>query len=314
MNNLKYFDIENYEIKVEKLQNSIKLMIRDKLPPFSIIYKEIILDNIKINLIYQIIMNCFYKKENYDIIIIKCYQKFKNIHFLLNLNSFINVVYELYNNNSSYSKRNINENITIYTLYEKPIEEFDDKIYLFSYKKEYKFNFNDLLNYYENKDCKSLEIKYNYDYNNRTDNPPIDDDGWEVYEDEKFRYYMLYYDKYFYVQNISKLYQLEKLSFEYYKYENLEVFSNNTLIELTIGSYNEFSDIKTMKGISNFNFLSKITFIKCFLLNNIINVLEEEENCIKELNFYYCDKINIFELVNYCTEKKIKLEVKYYLS
>jgi hypothetical protein len=249
-------------------------MIRDKLPPFSIIYKEIILDNIKINLIYQIIMNCFYKKENYDIIIIKCYQKFKNIHFLLNLNYFINVVYELYNNNSSYSKRNINENITIYTLYEKPIEEFDDKIYLFSYKKEYKFNFNDLLNYYENKDCKSLEIKYNYDYNNKTENSPIDDDGWEVYEDEKFRYYTLYYDKYFYVQNISKLYQLEKLSFEYYKYENLEVFSNNTLIELIIGSYNEFSDIKTMKGISNFNFLSKIIFIKCFLLNNIINKSE----------------------------------------
>lgn len=315
---IKYFDIENYEIKVTKatkINNEISIVIRNKHPPFGNINKEIISKIFDINLLYNIIYNCFNKKDNYDFTIIKDVNIIKDIHFHMKINEFIHVTFEvtfeLYNKNNLIGYKNLDENITEYTLYEKPIEEFEDKIYLFTYWTEYKFDFQELKNYYENKNCENLEIKNSYDYVNKKNNPKYESDGWDIYPDNKYRYYILYYDKYFFIQNISKLIKLEKMSIDYYKYDNLEVFSNKSLKSLEIGSNKYTSLIKTISGISNFESLSKITFINCFYLENIVKILKEEKNVIKELCFIYCYKINLSELITYCTKNNIILHINY---
>ena len=66
-----------------------------------------------------------------------------------------------------------------------------------------------------------------------------------------------------------------------------------------------------MCGISNFDSLSKITFINCFYLKNIVDVLQNEKHIIQELFFIYCHKIDFLELTTYCKEKNIKLNIRF---
>jgi hypothetical protein len=258
------------------------------------------------------------RDDKYNTIIIKNKNIIKDIHFHMKINYFSDITFELYNKNQSngyknyYSSDNPKNNITKYTLYEKPIEEFEDKIYLFTYWKEYKFNFQEMINYYEYKDCKKLEIKDLFDYQNKIKNPEYDSDMFDIYPDEKYRYHTLYHDKYFHIQNILKLEKLESLSIDYYKYNDLHSFYNNTLKELTIGSYDNISHIKTISGISNFNSLSKITFINCYYLENVVDILQKEKHIIQELFFIYCHKIDYSDLITYCKEKRIKLDIKFY--
>jgi hypothetical protein len=316
----KYFDIENYEIKFEKNKNEIFFTIRNKLSPFDIIYKNINSTIFNADLLYQIIYNCFIKKDDkYNIIIIKDRNIIKDIHFHMKINYFVDITFELYEKKNCIEHKSIlssdnsknNNKLTKYSLYEKPIEEFDDKIYLFTYWKEYRFNFQEMINYYEYKDCKNLEIKDCFDYVNKIINPEYDSDMFDTYPDEKYRYHILYHDKYFHIQNISKLDKLECLNIDYYKYNDLNAFYNKTLKELTIGSYNTISYIKSINGISNFDVLSKITFINCFYLENIVNILQQEKNIIQELYFIYCHKIDFSELMTYCKEKRIKLNIRF---
>ena len=206
MTSNKYFDIENYEIKFEKNKNELSFIIRNKLSPFDIIYKNINSKLFNIDLLYQIIYNCFIKKDDkYDVIIVKNRNIIKDIYFHMKINYFVDITFELYEKNRFYGHTKNNYEPTKYILYEKPIEEFEDKIYLFTYWKEYKFNFQEMINYYEYKDCKNLEIKSSFDYVNKINNPEYDSDMFDTYPDEKYRYHTLYHDKYFHIHNISKL-------------------------------------------------------------------------------------------------------------
>ena len=86
---IKYFDIESYEIKVgkpTKINNEISIIIRNKHPPFGVINKEIITKRFDIHLLYNIIHNCFNKKDNYDFTIIKDVDIIKDVNFHMNIN------------------------------------------------------------------------------------------------------------------------------------------------------------------------------------------------------------------------------------
>jgi hypothetical protein len=210
------------------------------------------------------------------------------------------------NNCRNYS----DDRITLYDIYDKPIEEFEDKIFLLKYIAEYKFGFEDIFNYYVAKNIDKLEIKSGFNYLNMKINEKYNYCDWEgLIPDKKFRYFTMYNDKYFHIKTLSALNELTYLTFDFYKYTDLESFESISLKYLQIGSLDNCSKINTLKGISKFKSLTSIKLINCDKLCSVVKTLSEEENKIEEIDIEYCFLINVSELITYCLDKNIKLRI-----
>jgi len=313
----KYFDIENYEINVILKNNKILFSIRNKKPPFENMDTEINSTIFDIKLLHQIIYNAFSKKDGYTTTF-DCYMdRLSNILINIKLNEKIDITLSLLKykhttcQTSAHNCRNYSDDrITLYDIYDKPIEKFEDKIFLLKYIAEYKFEFEDIFNYYVPKNIDKLEIKSGFNYLNMKINEKYNYCDWEgLIPDKKLRYFTMYNDKYFHIKTLSTLNELTYLTFEFYKYSNLESFESISLIYLQIGSLHNCSKINTLKGISKFKSLTSIKFINCDKLCSIVETLSKEDNKIEEIDIEYCPLINVSGLISYCLDKNIKLRI-----
>ena len=287
----KYFDIEDYEINVILNNDDITMIYRHKKSEIDISTRTINKSkSFNINLLHSIICNSFSKKEGYSAIIKKYCNKLSDIIINIKPHDKIDITFNLfYRCSAGYRCSKISEEkLFLYKMYEKTIEEFDDKIILYKYTYEKNKKFETIINHYEKKDIIELEIK-----------PSLNSDYMNIYR-------ILYDDDFFYIKNISYLYKLESLIINYYIYDDLTTFYNETIKYLCIGSLDDRSLIKSLKGISSFKSLTKLKLVKCYLLNDIIEILKNEDNNIKELEILFCNNINLSEIINYCLEKDIK--------
>jgi len=313
----KYYDVENYEINVIPKNNKIFFSIRNKNPIFGSIDTEISSTIFDIKLLHQIICNAFSKKDGYTTTV-DCYMdRVSNILINIKLNEKIDITLSLLKykptnceSSANYCRNYSDGRITLYDIYDKPIEEFEDKIFLLKYIAEYKFGFEDIFNYYVPKNIDKLEIKSGLNYLNMKINEKYNYCDWEgLIPDKKFRYFTMYNDKYFHINTLSTLRELIYLTFEFYKYSDLESFESDSLKYLQIGSLDNCSKINTLKGISKFKSLTSIKLINCNKLCRIVETLSEEENKIEEIDIEYCSLINVSELITYCLDKNIKLRI-----
>ena len=313
----KYFDIENYEINVIQKNNKIFFSIRNKIPPFGNMDTEISSTTFDIKLLHQIICNAFSKKDGYTTIF-DCYMdRVSNILINIKLNEKTDITLSLLKHkpttcesSANHCKNYSDDKISLYDIYDKPIEEFEDKIFLLKYIAEYKFGFEDIFNYYVPKNIDKLEIKSGLNYENMKINENYNYCEWEgLIPDKRLRYFTMYNDKYFHIKTLSTLSKLTYLTFEFYKYTDLESFESESLKYLQIGSFDNYSNINTLKGISKFKSLTSIKFINCNKLCSIVETLSEEENKIEEIDIEYCPLINVSGLITYCLNKNIKLRI-----
>ena len=319
----KNYMIENkYNITYEIYQNKLLFVLKDvinaKTYEKSIETKSIIDESVSIYDIYKILGNCFERiDKNY------AYMNEKNndVDIILKLinepNIFIEYKISFFDNKqNNIPPKFILENtspeikfqqcsLTIKKNYLEssfdPINDWDNDVHIYTEFQEHNQYIVSYKPIYFKKKTKEIYIPYYY---------YIDLAGIHIY-------WTSYHNDYLFLKNLSKIIGLKKLTMEYYPYSDLKQISSPSLEFLILGrigcsqnmlrSIEGFEQNNNLKKILLYGFEENIEFV------NYMNKLDENQikHSLEEILFIDCWKIDLKNIIRYCSRKNIKLSVFY---